>query len=880
MLDPSIANVRISGPRDVGQKYIRDARVILAELQNFLQLGGITSGMWHRRLGPDAYCSVRVAENINVISIVCGSEPPPVYTEEFDTAIPIPDFLSGIVYTGHIEEETAIVDFKKITRNTLIEYRPTREVDKVRFPKLHPKLDFEARDTFYRLAVEPHDSLKFALQNPDILYPNPFATKKPTVWSQYKKLRPGFYSGSMCKLVQFIMGYGKIDWRRSIYGTYKPDSSKTRSPEWDLPNPAFVAKSNETGVQVPHDWRWFKTHGLVKSKPNKEGKWRWWLAEISYRGAYAMPLPMFPGTDTPEFLDRVYGMLDTEAITALETFGGFPSGEGFPDNEEELAALVRAGAIVALPDGMDTVLQDFYAGGAYSSFMGWAFSESGQNADNTMYYYHEDGYQRGAWYNVNFDIREIPEFVEPRTAGALRGLIQAAGQLHKTGKNTYDTWFSRRYRAALIKADRLTDEEAEPILKAGIVDGFKLLDELELETSIAPGSIIRCAKRGEDAMFWGAITSRRGPQFKCWDEFNHPIAQDGLYNHDFRPLTEAREEDAPGGFDTPIYVFYQGEFLHWVRFYGGVKGESYTDSTMPECPFGDSWSSITVTYPKIPVMFYTNTFDDREPISGGISMSDTSSVPAGHSIGFSDWLDRPAYSTGFKQWFFNESTSSFTQSDGNLMSAIATPWGMRDAYYYMKIKTSGAWASTFSASVQTVMDPMTTTNWRIWPGFGSDNPGGCGQTAERTVIAIHHNPDNCSDKVDKGDWASICDSIEALKTNTYQAPAGGGDNINSGPRTHNMEVHLVCNDDKSPIRTYHGITLGEDMPEGFYQWEEMTPDEFGNIQWITAFKNHLGDGDFMTYSSNINTAFDVKSGRPDFDDQQNWETCFIGVVHG
>ena len=98
-------------------------------------------------------------------------------------------------------------------------------------------------------------------------------------------------------------------------------------------------------------------------------------------------------------------------ITALDELGCLPTGEAFPNTAAQVNELIERGEILRLLEPSE--LSEFYCCSAYSSAMGWAFNERGNEAHNTAYYFGEDGFQRGVWYQVNINIGAIKENWEP-----------------------------------------------------------------------------------------------------------------------------------------------------------------------------------------------------------------------------------------------------------------------------------------------------------------------------------------------------------------------------------------------------------------------------------------------------------------------------------
>lgn len=158
--------------------------------------------------------------------------------------------------------------------------------------------------------------------------------------SQYTDLCASMYSGTMAKVVQIIMGYGK------------------------------TKGSPLTGVQVKYDFRWARCHGVVTGADGKK-----WLLEISSaNGVMAMRLPLSRSGSTSSKQDVI-------KKTRL-LLGGFPTGETFPVGAA-LTAAIAAGTVLQLLSvaGMSAVYGKSY----YSTAMGWSFNDAGSEAHNTCF---------------------------------------------------------------------------------------------------------------------------------------------------------------------------------------------------------------------------------------------------------------------------------------------------------------------------------------------------------------------------------------------------------------------------------------------------------------------------------------------------------------
>jgi hypothetical protein len=149
--------------------------------------------------------------------------------------------------------------------------------------------------------------------------------------NQYEDLCPSMFSGLMAKAVQIIMGRGQ---------------------------------------KVRYGHRFSLCHGIVLSEDDKP-----WLVQLSTDGIYAMRLPQ----------DRGNSKSKATAITeSVELFGGVPrGGVAFP-KDAVLTDAVKAGTVLELASADE--VNAFYSKTPFSSALGWAFSDNGREAHNTVYY--------------------------------------------------------------------------------------------------------------------------------------------------------------------------------------------------------------------------------------------------------------------------------------------------------------------------------------------------------------------------------------------------------------------------------------------------------------------------------------------------------------
>lgn len=186
------------------------------------------------------------------------------------------------------------------------------------------------------------------------------STKLATTPVQVELVKPSMFSGTMKRVVQAMLGMGIVRDDSPLY--------------FAGPIPA------PRQTKVTYGYRWNRTHGIYKAGPKNH-----WLVEISQeRGILAMPLPLLGNTGTPKFRSRVRSRDDRGTLLVLDEFGALPSGEDFPATGAPLENAITAGKVLRLMPASG--LADYFGNGRqpYYSECGWAFSESGVKAHNTV----------------------------------------------------------------------------------------------------------------------------------------------------------------------------------------------------------------------------------------------------------------------------------------------------------------------------------------------------------------------------------------------------------------------------------------------------------------------------------------------------------------
>ena len=866
---PSIARLQIEGDREAGLALLPRARKAIALLQNRMELAGIEVAADSFPLGNDAYLIVRIGGGVNVARIVVGSATGRVLPPEQEEA-GVTDFVSGFI------TDTTIGDGAAPDTGAPYEYLkgfvPTE-----RTTLTHTGLAPLTEQGMERLGVRPFPEFGFPASNE-------FGTIQ---YSQYTHIKPTMYSGAMKRLVQALCGFGKLLPRRdlpavqsneplsitrsaSIYAEVFDRLSTDEAEDIEARQERYAREVAEDGLQVRYDHRFFRTHGLYQAQDDQ-----WWLVEISkQRGVIAMRLPLDPLTvpvrdaqgDIAEwpFFDALQALevtdedgetrelVDEDGIAVLEAFGGFPTGQGFPSDDALLEAYIRAGEVIRLlaPEG----LSDFYRHSMYSTAMGWAFNDKGNEAHNTGWRFDGDGIQSGVHHQVNIDIGEITPPAAEAGADAVAARARATSSLLDNGEQLRDLLARKAYRltrSQIIGLELLPDEAF-----------IRELDRIAV-TPIASGSgSLRLIREGR--LWCGHKKNAQPEQIK----FYEPLLG-YLLSHDFRPARDALRFTRVAC-DTTMHVFFDGGTFKWVRYF---VADSETASTTVTTDDFDACSWIgrfTRTREsgarRVSEGFYTSDFDDRQELAGSKIVERFNREYLGPwTIGVSDDLADIRRNYAFRSHRFRHNYIIEQTSGEQMMIGVAVPENIREAYFIGTMRYRESYSRNSSWEYKTRGDPYLYEGWRCvvstagfagWPSDMQECPPGCD-----SIRGVALNPGNprvaryesyfpykCSEYIDTGPWAEKCDNLDALVYNVPAPPLPPNESEIT-PRKADYIVRYV-----SGAEPRNKITVQDKLEDASYAISKFnipSPDEFGFKQNIRAAFNALGDTDSAVWMRSI-----------------------------
>ena len=779
-------SIRLEGDEKRALALIPEGKLLLSKVQAFTKRAEIPTYSMSRRVDDDSYIYVLSSGGQNLIHIS-------VAPAAVDSEYPIPDIpeiespltmLSGMIVRGFQKEApVAEGDTPYLQLST---FYPTTNCQRVN--DLPP-----GGQPSRRLTVSPHSSVG-ELHNP----------KEPPVYSQYTKLRPTMYSGRMQQVVQAVMGLGRLS--PGVLRTMRKSGVSAK----------YIASLRRSGAQVQYDYKYQRTHGVTMSSDGTP-----WLIEISItRGVLAMPLPLYPGSDSPEFIKAFRARGDEDIATIAELLGGVPTGESFPRDSKVLNARLERGDILRLLSPTD--LAEFYRASPYSSALGWAFSPDGSEAHNTGYYYHEDGYQRGVWWQIKLQIGALnPDWVPGKgpiavaTAAATKmgeGYLYSERNVPPTNPLAYLPFKTHQPNLGLVSHSarpigNLPPPRCDTVVHVCFINGdFHAVkfyrnpkkDEYdEVEDDRYPGE---CLYNGQ----WTVI-ERRG-------------------NRSFPPMMYSNRED-------PRRV--QQEYLRTTHIVSTDLG------------FGPPQYSDMVLYPQYAWVFRHRYFK---------YVSDTTTQHGERivcAVSTPEFV-REGYYMAYGEYFAFESTERVVRYD-----ALIDP---NQGYSWRCLPGFGEGGLPGVPGLNPLICGGNCKPFRGRPAVHPD----------RRIVYTFYNGSRCSDLADGGQWLEMCMSVEGFgPAPSYPPPV-----VTSTPPTPKSSGWLKL--------FMTGVGGSKTLPfsyERAWAWWRPSPDpKSGEVHMISAYHNTIESDaicymtDYLTYGTRRTEGFFISAVTPN-----DPIPCFIGV---
>jgi hypothetical protein len=847
-----ISGIAIEGDVVRGQQYVPFARRLLRNLSERMKLGDIALGRDFARLADDAYCYAIIHNSIHRCVIVvdapeAGMEPDQAHEAPED----YPDFYSGFVLSGRSVETTEPGRLEK--KEVLSSFLPTALCS-----RLHdiPESPQQSR----KLHVMPWDAFSEELSS----------GSDAITLTQYSRLKPTLYSGRMRKCIQALLGFGRQH-KPSIYVVELDGDAGSDEP---VPMTKYQRDVAKNGVQIRYDWRWFRTHGILRGPDGTD-----WLIEIgSTRGVIAMPLPLHEKTASDEFRNLVNSMSDSAARAVLDEFGAFPTGEGFPSGDIE--PWIRAGRVVRLASADD--LREFYSRTEYSTSMGWAFNVAGTEAVNTCWSFDDRAYQKGYLFSLITSISALDKRAPAPNAGRLRERLSEYRP--QEGER-------ERYEAAVWKCNRLHEETIRDILAFNrspetIFQAVDMADAIPYGTG---SSSLRLQSMG--TLYWPFRLQR-------FIKFPEPLLG-YLVSHNMDSTTGgAPPSGDEADSDTICHAFFIENRLHYCRFINTFREipEATVESTFTDCMYVGKYTQTTYSAGRgVPPMMVTESFDDRQETAPSINTMTREGVDLGYMrCQYGDDPVFPYRGAIQRQKVFRITSTTSLRSGVVVTSGVTVPFYDRCSYLYAFAEGAATNSETISKTSVYLTDPHWCQTWRNFPGYTGflpmgcidsiffpgcwrlgEHPAGCGKVIPRTVWTVEFDEFECSEFANSGPWCAICDNAETM---IYNIPPPPSESTHvSKPGEYHRTVHLVCDSQLSPIPVevrYLRTGLNYENP-----WFLPSPDEFGNTQYADSTCNAFGSASTLRVhlpAGAEQPAVRVE-GAPRHPDMEGAITC-IGVI--
>jgi len=781
-----VPSVRLEGDPTRALSLLPEGKALLFRAQQVRERMGVSTFAMARRVDDDSSIYVLSAMGQNIIQISSQVHAPEELEETTEASssegLVDPTFYSGLVFGGLLEQRTrTLPDGATLRYGVCVSFAPTEMCR-----GLFPRELVAGRQEVERLAVVPWVAFD-ELTNKSGFGP---------VFTQYTRLRASMYSGMMRRAVQVVMGMGKLP------------KEAFRSPTEKVEDSEYIKDSDKNGVRVRYDWRFFRTHGITRAADGRP-----WLIEISVnRGVLARPLPIFPQSDQIAYRYSAQARRDTPMAIALEELGCLPTGEAFPNTSALIEGLVESGEILRLlpPDG----LAEFYKCSPYSSAMGWAFNDAGSEAHNTGYYFGDDGFQRGVWYQLNISIGPTNQRWTPGTPLASGTAVlrkQAEGFIYcpPARQGSYARYVPMKFHEPLLPG--LLSHEGVPSIEA------HGLPVPRVDTPMFVCFVDNALK---------VVRYFRDPNQRVVTEVDDPRFPGECLLAGSWTITE---RSGTQSFPT---MMYSNDFDDRERLDESVKVTEITSRDLGYDPpkFSDFIESPETAYVWRERIFRRTTVTE---IRDGERVVSAVAVPQ---------FCREAYyyATGKDYERGRRGTTSIT------FDVVRDP------------NVGYAWRCFPRINAPPFPPNRPDCNTRVCRGDAPCSSGGIGFPKERRIVCLAYEPGSggpwvsgggggaaCHEFADQGEWLSICQIVDTFnnpgmdKTSTTTSWDALDDGVG--------RLFLVTNGHGGPIQ------IPVTASQVFNHWMTPSPEPtFGTIQFIRATYSTMGvEG--VVYTTNLST---------------------------
>lgn len=718
-------------------------------LTNYKQVSDLESLRWGRRLPSGRWA---VAQDMGGILKVLVREAPQYEVEEegFETLY-VPMLFSGVItHARLLGDEGVGIRLSESTRRRID--RSVRDEDwqtpeQVSLQRFRIGINGAVVGEF-----EPPDGVGF--------------------YTQYVAQRPTWYSGTMAELMQIVGGYGRQDLR--ALPDHPVERARVRIPERyrrrietqvaDLSQPWCKGVPPSNG-QYQFDYKFFRTDAVGFDAEGKP-----WLLRVIARGVFAMPLPMVPATTAAAFREWIEELADDEMLAVLDRFGGMPSGEPMPQDEDDFEAWRRAGAIIKVCE-----VANFYEHLAYTEACGWAFNRRGSEAYNTCYGYDGAGIAQGYLYKMSLSLAPVqpPTGREPPDDAAQAAAL--AVYLASLAQRLREAGLPAARRAAIqFKLGRATTQQL--LARAGGTVGVgevAFWDNFEAAPMAAHhGSVSRVGA----GPLYHPFQFFDQPQIKFPDVRDHTVL-----SFDFTPLQEVTVQPRC---DTVMYAYYAQDQLRVVKyFYDPREFRRTIEGNFEDCMTVGSWEQTEFNSPTgLQGNFYTTDFDEREEMTGETVLTRIVGTDLGYDSHPKFGFVTPISIAGsiWRSRYYTHDSRRETRTGNAKLVAVCVPFLSRCAILHADQRLHTGGSDTEARVLNAMDDPHSYGMWTYHPIAHWTAPELEKMSAKPypewgtpVWVEVHrYNPTLCNDFADEGDWVGGLPQDFSWLVNGPYSPAG------------------------------------------------------------------------------------------------------------
>lgn len=700
--------------------------------------------------------------------------------------------------------------------------------------------------------------------------------------TQYSAHNPGWYSGSMTKVHQFVGGYGIHDFDSLPDDELEkiqlklPDGLLTElfDKYHSVRLPGYAGLPVNNG-QFQYDYKWSKTHAVAFDNENKP-----WLVQVSNK-IYAMPLPVIPLTADPEFHKYVMEELgDSELIEVLNTFGAFPSGESFPNDQTEFRQWIRAGVIIEICDNAE-----FYSHQELFMACGWSFNNRGNAAYNTAWKYDDKGIIECSTFRLSlnlfasqhhYGVSEVQTNTlnaadRERLSNYLSKLFNALPESHSLSKTIRFKF--RRIQQSVILARSSSHFDAE--IEINYWDNY-VCEPIAVHTG-------RVHK-----LYSGKLFHHAKP--KAQPQIKFPNYMTGLCtSFDFSPHEDA-EFGVTAECDTIMYIYYDNDFVKVVKyFYTTKEFNKQVDTDFEECMTVGSWYNTEYRgQGTISGNFYLTDIDDRTEITGSIIETTVKGQNKGYDsrpfFSFTSVFSRIGQM--WRNRYYTHLTKRLETVGKVVTSSVLIPMYNRNTVIHAKKDAAERKIYDESLQLLSVRDPYSYwywTNHPVWAWMYSlSKETGLPRPSNGNPVWVEledYSPTACSDFADNGPWVPGMPADYSWlihpKSDEWMTNGGGGAPPVQVYNTHQDTPGQVTGNLKWVINN-RVVTAHNNVPESPYF--NPSPDEFGNGIVRFSSKVFLGQSEYANMSETNKEGYLVYTGYSQLVNHSR-TYHFIGVIN-